>query len=166
MGAGKSTVGRRLAEATGLTFCDSDHEIVESTGVSIPTIFDIEGEAGFRDREQRALESLCAMDNIVLATGGGAVTREENRHTLANSAFVVYLRASVAQQLKRAGNDRNRPLLQTADPEKKLRELFELRDPLYQDVADFQVNTDRRKVNAVVREICQALPESLSCGGL
>lgn len=153
MGAGKSTVGRFLAERLGYEFVDSDHEIEARTGVTIPMIFDIEGEDGFRQREETAIDDLSQRQNIVLATGGGAVLRENNRRALRTRGFVIYLRSSVEALVQRTKNDRNRPLLQTDDPEKVLRELLEKRDPLYMEVADLVVETQQVSIFRVVKQI-------------
>ena len=157
MGAGKTTIGRQLAAALDKVFVDSDHEIVERTGVSIPTIFDIEGEAGFRKREREVIDELTARENIVLATGGGAVLPEENRSHLTLRGLVIDLEATVDQLLARTGRDRNRPLLQTEDPRARLEELIRERAPLYREVADQVVNTDNRSVRHVVKEILATL---------
>ena len=157
MGAGKTTIGRQLAAALEKEFVDSDHEIVERTGVSIPTIFDIEGEEGFRKREREVIDELTTRDNTILATGGGAVLAEKNRLHLTTRGFVIYLEATVDQLLERTGRDRNRPLLQTEDPRGKLEALMRARDPLYRQVADLVVNTDTRSVRHVVKEILAAL---------
>lgn len=151
MGAGKTTIGKRLAESMGKKFIDSDHEIEERTGVTIPTIFDIEGEEGFRNRESSIIDELTRKKGIVLATGGGAVLRPENRKHLAARGMVIYLNASVEQLYKRTRMDRNRPLLQTDDPKKRLQSLFEERDPLYREIADLVAETDDRSIQ-------QALP--------
>lgn len=157
MGAGKSTIGKQLASMLKLDFADSDVEIQRRTGVDIPTIFEFEGEEGFRRREQTVLEEMSEADHQVLATGGGAVMLPENRRVLASRGFVVYLSCSVDQQFERTARDRNRPLLQTADPRGKLEELMETRDPLYRETADLVVSTDKRAASAVAREIVQAL---------
>ena len=129
MGAGKSTIGRHLAKSLGLEFVDSDHEIERRTGASIPLIFDVEGEAGFRQREKKIIDELSRRDGIVLATGGGVVLDPDNRAWLRERGQVVYLYATVEQLLTRTAKDRNRPLLQTADPRARLQELLEVRDP-------------------------------------
>lgn len=153
MGAGKTTVGKILAKHLGRTFFDSDHEIERRTGVKIPLIFELEGEQGFRDRESAVLEELCQLDRIILATGGGAVLREENRNTLKNGGKVVYLRGQVKDLWERTRHDRNRPLLQTADPRARLQELFVQRDPLYREVADIIVDTGNQSVHALVHQL-------------
>ncbi len=153
MGAGKSTIGRLLAAELQRDFLDSDHEIQARCGADIPWIFDIEGEAGFREREVAMIDELTGLSEIVLATGGGAVMNEANRRALRERGTVVYLYTTVEQQLRRTAKDRNRPLLRNKDPEAVLRGLFELRDPLYRATADLLVRTDRRGPRAVVNDI-------------
>lgn len=157
MGAGKTTVGKLLAKHLDKTFLDSDHEIERRTGVTIPHIFELEGEAGFRDRETLALSELCQVNNIVLATGGGAVLREENRRNLRACGMVVYLRAQVRDLWLRTRRDKNRPLLQTADPKRKLQELFAQRDPIYRQLADIVIDTGDQNVHSLVRQLEQKL---------
>jgi len=153
MGAGKSTIGRLLSQELKLTYIDSDREIEDRAGAVIPWIFDVEGEDGFRDREEAVIRELCERNDIVLATGGGAIQREANRTSLQASGYVVYLCTSVEQQLERTARDKNRPLLQTEDPEQVLRDLLERRDPLYRDACDLLVRTDKRHPRSVVTEI-------------
>ena len=153
MGAGKTTVGRHLADLLGRSFIDSDHEIERRTGATIPWIFEKEGEAGFRLREEAVLAELTAMSNIVLATGGGAVTQEQNRIYLRNRGTVIYLFTPVAMQVARTSRDRNRPLLQTSDPEARLKELLAIRDPLYRSVAHHVVMT----LDGSARELAQKI---------
>ena len=157
MGAGKSTIGRLLAKELGLPFKDSDKEIEDRTGASIPLIFDVEGEAGFRDREQAVITELCHEQGLVLATGGGAILRPENRQAMRAGAIVIYLHASVEHQLARTARDRNRPLLQTANPRQVLANLLAIRDPLYREVATLIIETDTRPPRMVVQEIMQFL---------
>lgn len=157
MGAGKSTVGRQLAEALSYTFKDSDQEIQRRTGVDIPTIFEFEGEEGFRNRERQVIEDLVAEERIVLATGGGAILNAENRQNLAARGVVIYLHCTPEQQFSRTSRDRSRPLLQTEDPLARLRELMDERDPLYRQVADLVVSTERRGTASVVKEIRRRL---------
>lgn len=157
MGAGKSTIGRLLAKELRLPFKDSDKEIEQRTGANIPWIFDVEGEQGFREREQSAIAELCELDGIVLATGGGAVMRAENRQALRNGGRVVYLHTSVAQQLGRTARDRNRPLLRGSNPAKVLADLMAIRDPLYRQIADLVIETDERPPRMVVQEILESL---------
>ncbi|MEX6675297.1 shikimate kinase AroK [Pseudomonas sp. W2Oct36] len=159
MGAGKSTIGRLLAKELRLPFKDSDKEIELRTGANIPWIFDKEGESGFRDREQAMIAELSALDGVVVATGGGAVMREENRRALHAGGRVVYLHASVEQQVGRTSRDRNRPLLRTADPARVLRELLAIRDPLYREIADVIIETDERPPRMVVIDILALLAE-------
>lgn len=153
MGAGKSTIGRQLSTVLKKEFKDSDHEIIARTGASIPLIFEIEGEEGFRKREAAMIDELTQLDDIVLATGGGAVLREENRARLMERGVVIYLYASLDQLFERTSRDRNRPLLQTDDPRGKLEHLMTERDPLYREVADMVVHTDDRSIKSVVKEI-------------
>ena len=157
MGAGKTSVGRALAKHLGKAFLDTDQEIERATGVRIPVIFDIEGEAGFRLRETRVLAELTQRSNIVLATGGGIVLSDENRRLLARRGTVVYLRATVNDLGKRTRNDRSRPLLQVADPLRKLQELHEQRDPLYREIANIVIDTGSQGINALVRKLAQQL---------
>jgi shikimate kinase len=153
MGAGKTSVGRVLAKRLRKSFYDTDHEIERATGVKIPLIFEIEGEAGFRARESKMLGELVRRVDIVLATGGGAVLCEDNRRLLAEHGTVVYLRAAPRDLWHRTRHDRNRPLLQTADPLAKLRELFEQRDPLYRDIAHLVVDTGNQSVATLAHRL-------------
>lgn len=157
MGAGKSTIGRLLAKELHYPFKDSDREIEARTGADIPWIFDVEGEEGFREREETMIAELVQERGIVLATGGGVVMREANRKALADNGLVVYLRTSVEQQLQRTAKDRQRPLLQTADPERVLRDLMERRDPLYREIAHLVIDTDQRGPKVVVSTIMAQL---------
>ena len=159
MGAGKTTIGKQLAKSQGKTFLDSDHEIESRTGVGIPTIFELEGESGFRAREQAMIEELTLRQDIVLATGGGAVLNGQNRSNLQSRGVVVYLRAAIADLLARTRHDKNRPLLQTADPQKKLEELFAQRDPLYREIADIIIDTGQQSVPQLVRHLEKKLQD-------
>jgi len=161
MGAGKSTIGRQLAKELGWAFVDSDHEIEARTGASITLIFDVEGEAGFRLREKKVIDELTQRERIVLATGGGVVLDPENRAHLAARGTVVYLSATADQLFARTAKDRNRPLLQIADPRAKLESLLEIRDPLYREIADLVVDTGKRSVRTAEREILAKMRE---CG--
>jgi shikimate kinase len=165
MGAGKSTIGRRLAQALNMPFFDSDREIEQRTGVDIPLIFELEGESGFRTRERTVIDDLTKTGDIVLATGGGAVLDPENRKNLKTRGLVIYLSTSVSQQLSRTARDRNRPLLQTGDPRKRLEELMRTREPLYRDIADITVETDGKRVRDVVREIVRTIKGSAKTAG-
>jgi shikimate kinase len=160
MGAGKTTIGRQLASAMGFAFEDSDHEIQQRTGVDIPTIFEFEGERGFRQREAQVIDELTQHQSLVLATGGGVVLDPENRKHLTSRGLVVYLFCSPEQQFERTVRDRNRPLLQTEDPLQRLRDLFTERDPLYRQVADVVVSTEKRSASAVVKELRRRLDRS------
>lgn len=157
MGAGKTAVGRALAKHLAKEFFDTDQEIERATGVRIPVIFDIEGEAGFRARESRVLGELTQRSNIVLATGGGAVLSEHNRRLLAERGTVVYLRATVADLAKRTRNDRNRPLLRVAEPLALLQRLHEQRDPRYREVADLVIDTGSQSISVLVRKLAGQL---------
>ena len=157
MGAGKTTIGRILAKKLGKRFIDTDHEIEARTGATIPWIFEIEGEASFRRREAEVIRDLTAQDGIVLATGGGAVLDADSRAYLKARGRVVYLRASVSSILARTAHDKNRPLLQTADPRKKLEELTTIREPLYREVADLVIDTGRPNVQSMVQTILAQL---------
>lgn len=159
MGAGKSAVGRQLARLLQRDFFDSDAEIERRTGVDIPFIFEKEGEAGFRRRERDMIAELASREGIVLATGGGAVLDPANRAALASSGVVVYLEASVAQQLERTRLSSNRPLLDTPDPAERLAALLQQREPLYRELAALVVPTDGRMVKEVAQEIRRWLAE-------
>ena len=159
MGAGKTTIGKKLAEQRGLRFVDSDHEIESRTGVDIPFIFEKEGEEGFRKREQCVLEDLTAQRGIVLATGGGAVIKSENRQHLKSRGYVVYLHASVSQQFSRVERSDNRPLLANGDRREILTRLFAERDPLYREVADLVLDTDGKNAKQLARDIENAMTE-------
>ena len=164
MGAGKTTVGRLLAQHLGKTFIDSDEEIQQRTGVTILHIFDIEGEAGFRQREVNAIQELVKLDDIILATGGGVVLNELNCDALRHNGIVVYLKSTVHDLWQRTRHDRNRPLLQTADPRAKLKELYEQRDPLYTQVADLVIPTGKQSVHSLVLQLQQELKRLVETG--
>lgn len=157
MGSGKSTIGQKLALRLGLDFYDTDHEIQERTGVDISLIFEIEGEEGFRERESRVLEELTAAQQVLVATGGGAVLRPSNRQWLQERGVVIYLKASVEQQLSRLRHDKTRPLIQLQDRETRLQELATQRDPLYAELADFTFPARNRSVEQSVERILQTL---------
>jgi shikimate kinase len=159
MGAGKTTVGKQLSEVLGVEFIDSDHEIQRRTGVDIPTIFEFEGEEGFRNREQAVIDELTAREGIILATGGGVVLRETNRQHLSSRGVVVYLRCTPEQQYERTRRDKNRPLLQTDNPLQKLQSLMRTRDPLYRQTADMVISTEGKNTQSVVREIVRRLTQ-------
>ncbi|MFQ5936287.1 MAG: shikimate kinase AroK [Acidiferrobacterales bacterium] len=157
MGAGKSTIGRQLAELLGKDFCDADQEIEKRTGASITWIFDIEGEAGFRKREAAMLDELTQRANVVLATGGGVILREDNRAMLRTRGTVVYLAADIATLTQRTRRDRARPLLQATDRQQRIEEIMHEREPLYKATADLVVATSQRSPVSVARKIAAAL---------
>ena len=157
MGAGKSTIARRLAATLDKEFVDADRELEERTGVGIPLIFELEGEAGFRKRERELLAELVMRNGIVLATGGGVVLAAENRANLAARGFVIYLDAPVDLLVARVARDRHRPLMQTSDPKATMREIVRMRDPLYRESADIVVRSSHRSSRFVVREILQRI---------
>ena len=165
MGAGKTTVGRILSKRYNKAFHDSDHEIEARCGVKIPVIFEIESEAGFRKREEIVVAELTALSNVVVATGGGAILSVANRELLKARGVVIYLRGSPEHLYERTRHDRNRPLLQTADPLARLRELYRERDPFYREAADIIVDTNRQSVAYMMRVLCyklDTLTESLA----
>ena len=156
MGSGKTTVGRRLAHELNQDFFDTDHEIIDKTGVTIDHIFDIEGEEGFRERESKILENLCQMSNIILATGGGIVILPKNRKILKNAGLVVYLTSSVDQLLRRTAKSKTRPLLENSiDRRKTIIKLVETRDIYYREVASVVVDTTGKKLHEVINIIKQ-----------
>lgn len=157
MGAGKSTIGRLLAADLNLEFKDTDKEIEDRSGVDIPWIFDMEGEAGFRLREASMLAELSQLDNVLLATGGGIVLKPENRKVLSANGTVVYLMTSIDEQVRRTARDRKRPLLQTENPRAVLEALMAERHPLYEEVADIAIDTDGRSPKTVAQEIARQI---------
>jgi len=164
MGAGKTSVGKLLARRLGKLFFDCDHEIERTTGVRVPVIFEIEGEAGFRLREAKMLACLTKQTNIVLATGGGAVLSAQNRDALRQNGVVVYLRAAPQDLWHRTRHDRNRPLLRTDDPQAKLAQLFIDRDPLYRDVAHITIDTGNQSVNSLAHRLEERLYRASETG--
>lgn len=157
MGAGKTTVGKMLAKQLGKTFIDSDEEIQKRTGVKISHIFDVEGEEGFRQREKSVIQDLTKLNNIVLATGGGAVLKPDNREALKNNGLVVYLKSGVHDLWQRTRHDHNRPLLQTANPRERLQELFEQRDPIYTELADYVIHTGKQSVQVLIARLIKKI---------
>jgi len=157
MGAGKTTIGTKLAECLHKQFIDSDREIELKTGADIPLIFELEGEAGFRKRESDTLAQLTQKENLVLATGGGAVIAENNRSILKQTGFVIYLQAPLEQLLERTAKDRNRPLLQTDNPRKTLANILQQREPLYKEVADITFETSNKALRDIVNDLTQLL---------
>lgn len=159
MAVGKSTVGRLLAQSLGLVFFDSDEVVEERAGAPISWIFDVEGEGGFRDREQQVIEDLTGREGIVLATGGGAVLRQENREAMASRGVVIHLDSPLERLLERTRRDRKRPLLQQGDPRATLARLRAEREPLYREIADYRFVTDRQGPKALARQIEEQLKE-------
>lgn len=166
MGSGKTTIGQKLASRLGLVFHDTDQEIQNRTGVDISLIFEIEGEEGFRERESKILDELTAAEGVLIATGGGAVLRERNRQILHERGTVVYLQASVEQQMTRLRHDKSRPLIQLDDREAKLMQLARERDPLYAALADFRFAAHHRSVENTVERIYRALQANSPNGNL
>lgn len=159
MGAGKTTIGKQLSQQLGRPFYDSDHVICERTGVSIPTIFELEGEEGFRQREEAVIDDLTRQSGIILATGGGAAMREANRRCLSSRGTVIYLHAYPPVLLERTRFDKNRPLLQVADPLAKLQELYDLRDQTYRNTAHLVIEANQQSCNKTVQHILNLLQE-------
>ena len=157
MGSGKTTIGNRLAQKLGLSFYDSDQEIETRTGASVSLIFEIEGERGFRKREHQMLQELCSMNDVLVATGGGAVVNKTNRDLLRKSGIVIYLRTSIGQQLERLGRDRTRPLLQTRNRESRLTALANERNPLYEETADLVFPVKNRNIDNTVDRLYKAI---------
>lgn len=157
MGAGKTTVGRNIARRLKMEFFDSDREVENLCGVSIPTIFEYEGEQGFRDRETKVIDELSQRSSILLATGGGSILREENRRLLSQRGTVIYLHVNLKEQFSRISNDKNRPLLQTANPKETLRKMMLERAPIYESVADYRVNSNGRNMRNVVDQVMRHL---------
>ena len=161
MGAGKTTIGKLLATELAYEFIDSDKEIERRTGADIPWIFDVEGEQGFRNREVAVISDLSTQTEVVLATGGGALNRQENRDHLTRHGFIVYLNTSVEQQYSRTHKDKNRPLLQgEEDPKVVLENLMSERDPIYREHADFVIDTNKKSLRLIVKSIVDALEQS------
>lgn len=162
MGVGKTTIGRHLASLTDKKFVDVDQELERRTGASISLIFDIEGEAGFRKRETAMLDELTQGSNIVLASGGGAVLREENRKFLRSRGFVVYLHADIGTLVERTSRDKGRPLLKNVDRQEKLAELMAEREPIYRSEADLVVETDQRPAMSVARTVLKKIKDAVN----
>ncbi|MGB5328155.1 MAG: shikimate kinase AroK [Gammaproteobacteria bacterium] len=161
MGSGKSTIGNIIARRLHREFQDSDHFIEKRTGVEIARIFDVEGEQGFRDRESNALNELLGVNDRVIATGGGSIMREENRQLLKQKGYIIFLDTSVNQQMHRLRRDKKRPLLQTENPRERLESLLAERRPIYLDLADLAVKTDKRVARRLATDIIDQLPENL-----
>ena len=159
MGAGKTTIGRHLASVLRMPFIDTDQLIEDRCGADIPWIFDVEGEEGFRKRELKVLEDVCTGSAAIVATGGGIVMAEQNRHLIKSSGLTVYLHATLEQQLERTSKDRNRPLLNGEDPEQVLRELIAVREPHYRELADIVYQTDNRNPRNTASEIARQIEQ-------
>jgi shikimate kinase len=157
MGVGKTTIGTHLAQSLGYHFIDSDHVVEEQTGASIPLIFEVEGEAGFRQREYAAIDALTQKEQVILATGGGAVIDERNRRHLHERGCVIYLHASIDQLFERTSHDRNRPLLQTENPRQKLEEVFRAREGFYQEIAHIDFDTGKQGLRESVKLLLKAI---------
>ncbi|HIP94115.1 MAG TPA: shikimate kinase AroK [Leucothrix sp.] len=161
MGAGKSTIGRSLAKQLKMNFYDSDRLIEERTGVDISTIFEIEGEQGFRDREEEIIAELCQKNDIILATGGGCILREQTRKNMQKAGHVVYLRTNADLLYSRIRHDKSRPLMQTKNPIDTLKKLLDDREPYYFEVADTVIMTGKQKINVIVKKVRNILKEKL-----
>ena len=161
MGSGKSTIGNIIARRLHREFQDSDHFIEERTGVDVARIFDVEGEQGFRDRESNALTELLSENNRVIATGGGSVLRRQNQQLLKQKGYIVFLDTTVNQQMQRLQRDKKRPLLQTENPRERLESLLLERRPIYLDLADLAVKTDKRMARRLATDIIDQLPDNL-----
>ncbi|HIQ14042.1 MAG TPA: shikimate kinase AroK [Leucothrix sp.] len=161
MGAGKSTIGRSLAKQLKMNFYDSDRLIEERTGVDISTIFEIEGEQGFRDREEEIIAELCQKNDIILATGGGCILREQTRKNMQKAGHVIYLRTNADLLYSRIRHDKSRPLMQTKNPIDTLKKLLDDREPYYFEVADTVIMTGKQKINVIVKKVRNILKEKL-----
>jgi shikimate kinase len=157
MGTGKTTIGSQLAHGLKFAFVDSDQELEARTGASISLIFDVEGEAGFRERECKIIDELTQRNDVVVATGGGVVMRPENCDCLSQRGFVIYLKSPVEALIQRVRFDQSRPLLRTVDPEQTLRDLMVVREPLYSSIADFVIDTGALTVKQVIKKIMSQL---------
>jgi len=158
MGAGKSTIGRQLAQCLNMEFFDSDQEIERRTGANISWVFDLEGENGFRNREEKVINELTERCGIVLATGGGSIKSHETRNRLSSRGIVVYLETTIEKQLARTKHDKNRPLLQVKEPPKQILEILaHERNPLYEEIADIKIKTDKQNIKTVVNQIINLL---------
>ena len=160
MGAGKTSVGIKLAEALGKTFIDSDREVEKKTGATIPLIFELEGEEGFRAREREVIDELTQEKNIVLATGGGSILDERNRKFMKERGYVIYLQAPLEQLLERTSKDKNRPLLQTEDPRKTLGDIIKNREPLYLETANLVYKTSNKQIRDVISSLLTILEKT------
>ena len=157
MGAGKTTIGRQLAKKLSLSFYDSDHEIEKRTGVKISLIFEIEGEEGFRRRETQVISELSQMNNIVLSTGGGAVTQAENREVLKNNGYIIYLKSSPEMLFKRTADDKRRPLLQSDNRLEQIRKILNEREPTYNEMADEIIDSEKMSIKQIIQKILEQI---------
>lgn len=157
MGAGKTTIGRQLAKKLSLRFFDSDHEIEKRTGVKISLIFEIEGEEGFRRREKQVIGELSQLNNIVLSTGGGAVTEAENREVLKNNGYIIYLKSSPEMLFKRTADDKRRPLLQGDDRLEQISKILSEREPVYIEMADEIINSEKMSIKQIIQNISEQI---------
>ena len=157
MGAGKSTIGRQVAQMLGMEFMDSDSVIEERAGADIDWIFDVEGEAGFRKREERIINELTQGQGVVLSTGGGSILSKDNRNVLSARGIVIYLETTIGKQFERTQRDKKRPLLQNDDPRKTLEELAKIRNPLYEEIADITLQTDDQAAKLVATNIIEMI---------
>ena len=166
MGAGKSTIGRQLAQQLNMDFVDSDAVIEERAGADISWIFDLEGEEGFRKREERIINELTQLQGVVLSTGGGAVMSKENRNYLSARGIVIYLETSVDKQYQRTQRDKKRPLLQGTDnPRQVLEDLAKVRNPLYEEIADITLPTDEQNAKVTVNQIVDLIDTLIGLNG-
>lgn len=160
MGAGKSTIGRQLAQQLNMEFFDSDHEIERRTGADVAWVFDVEGEAGFRIREEKVINELTEKQGIILATGGGSIKSRETRNRLSARGIVVYLETSIEKQLARTQRDKKRPLLQVDEPKEVLESLATERNPLYEEIADITIQADEQSAKTIANQIIKMLESS------
>lgn len=157
MGSGKTTIGRLIAKELGLDFQDCDQKLEQITGASVNLIFDVEGEQGFRLRETQLLKSMSKLEGVVIATGGGVVSRLENRKILCSNGLVIWLKTTVQQQINRLSQDKSRPLLQTPDREETLQRLAEIRNPLYREVSDLQFTSPNKNTKYSAHTLCKLI---------
>ncbi len=155
MGAGKTTIGRQLAKILSARFYDSDHDIEQRTGADIPLIFELEGEEGFRKRESQVIAELVLLENIVLSTGGGAVTRPENRQALKDNGFIIYLKSTPEKLYKRTAEDKRRPLLQNDDRLGQIKKILDEREPLYISLANEIIDTEDLSIKKIIQKILE-----------
>jgi len=157
MGSGKTTLGKILSKKLDKSFYDSDQVIEETLGVDVPMIFEYEGEAGFREREKDILKELVSKKNIVLATGGGIILSESNRDLLSENGIVIYLKSHQKDLILRMKNDKTRPLLKNGNIEEIIKKLCKEREPLYEEIADFEIMTKNKRIHEIVNEIIRVI---------